>query len=266
MKKTNTVLDKILENKAKEILKAKKKISLEELQQNLSKRKTKIRDFTAALKSKNGMSLIAEIKKASPSKGVLKNEFNPSAIAQTYQKSGVVDAISVLTDNKYFQGKLSFVKTIKKVTTIPILRKDFIIDEYQIYESYLAEADAILLIVAALEKNQLIHLMNIAGRLGLACLVEVHTQEELSIAFEVHAKIIGVNARDLKTLTIDGKLFNELLSDIPETIVKVAESGIKNSYDVEQSYKSGANAILVGSSIMETDNIEKKLQELKGVK
>lgn len=264
MKQTNTILDKILATKAQEVTYLKKKISLKDMKINMPQRLVEIRDFKGALQKNNTISIIAEIKKMSPSMGILRNDFNPITIASEYDHSGLVDAISVLTDKQFFQGDISFIKQIKEVTMLPVLRKDFIIDEYQIYESYHAEADALLFIAAALEKDQLQLFLNTTKELGLAYIVEVHNFDELQIALELEAEVIGVNARDLKTFTIDKKLFHELLSQIPDTIIKIAESGIETHDDLQNVQKAGAQAVLIGSSLMESANIEEKIRELKG--
>ena len=264
MKQTNTILDEIVENKKKEVDVLKNNLSLEEIKKKLSERKSTVRNFSQAISDKGRISLIAEIKKASPSHGVLTDNFDPKAIARKYEESQVVDAISVLTDKKYFQGDISSIEDVKEVTTLPVLRKDFIIDEYQIYESFFAGADAILLIVGCLEQNELGAFYNTATGLGMECVVEVHTEEELKMALHIRPQIIGVNARDLRTFSIDKTLANSILSDIPKEILKVAESGIEMYQDILDAYHAGAQAVLVGSAIMKAENIEEKLHELKG--
>ena len=174
----------------------------------------------------------------------------------------MVDAISILTENKYFQGQLAFIKEIKAITTIPLFRKDFIFDEYQIYESYLAEADALLLIAAALENRQLKHLLDVTHSLGLSALVETHSREEIEQALEAGAKIIGINARDLKTFEMHKDLFSQLVKFLPKNSIKVAESGLENKHDIKKVYNEGANAILIGTSIMKAQNIKEKINEL----
>lgn len=225
-------------------------------------RQTEIRDFFEALGKPGTLRLIAEIKKASPSARLIRPDFNHLRIAADYEASGLVDAISILTESKYFQGKLAFIKEIKAITTMPLLRKDFIFDEYQIYESYLAEADALLLIVAALERRQLKHLLAVTHSLGLNALVETHSREEIEQAIEAGAKIIGINARDLKTSEMHKDLFSQLVKFLPENSVKVAESGLENKHDVKRVYDAGANAVLIGTSIMKAQNIKEKIYEL----
>lgn len=262
MKKTGTILDKIISNKQIELDELKKSHSLESLKKNLHLRKTKIRNFKHALGKPGRLNIMAEIKKASPSEGLIRPDFNHIKIAKEYERSGMVDAISVLTESKFFQGSLGFIEDIKAVTSIPIFRKDFIFDEYQVYEAFLAEADALLLIVAALEKQQLKSLLSVAHALNLECLVETHSDEEIKIALDAGANIIGINARNLKTFVLDKTLFKKYAHLIPSGRVKVAESGLENSNDLKEVYSKGANAALIGTSIMSSNNIQQKLKDL----
>lgn len=262
MKITNTFLDKILVNKIIEVGNLKKFRSLKSLQSALLARKTEIRNFSSAISKKNKLHLIAEIKKASPSAGLIRKDFDHIEIAKEYEKSRLVDAISVLTEKKYFQGDIKFVGDIKKVTSMPVIRKDFIFDEYQIYESYLAEADALLLIVAILEESELNNLLSITHELGMSALVEVHSEKEIEVALEAEAKIIGINARDLKTFKVDNSLFERLSKYIPREIIKVAESGLEDKRDLEKAYIAGANAVLIGTSIMRSKNMKEKIKDL----
>lgn len=262
MKKTHTFLDKILVNKILEVENLKKLRPLKSLKNSLLERETKIRDFSKAISKKNRLSLIAEVKKASPSAGLIRPNFDHVLIAKEYEESGLVDAISVLTEKKYFQGDIAFIKDIKAITSLPVFRKDFIFDEYQIYESYLAEADALLLIVAALEPLKLENLISLTHRLGMNVLVETHSEKEIRIALKAGARIIGINARDLKTFTLDKKLFKRLVKHVPSNKVKVAESGLEDKSDVKRIYEEGANAALIGTSILEAKDIKIKLREL----
>lgn len=261
MKQTNTILDKILRDKALEVESAIKNQPLS-YSTVISARQTEVRDFRQALSQPGKLNIIAEIKKASPSAGLIRPDFNHLSIAADYETSGLVDAISVITESKYFQGKLGFIKEIKAITTMPLFRKDFIFDEYQIYESYLAEADALLLIAAALESKQLKHLLGVVHSLGLNALVETHSREEIEQALEAGAKIIGINARDLKTFEMHKNLFLQLVGFLPKNSIKVAESGLENEYDVKKVYDAGANAVLIGTSIMKAQNIKEKIYEL----
>lgn len=262
MKKTHSILDKILASKILEIKEKKRQKSLQQLKESLSKRKTEIRDFAAALGKPGTLNIMAEVKKASPSGGLIRKNFDHIAIAKAYQKSQLVSAMSVLTDEIYFQGNLSFISDIKTITTIPIFRKDFIIDEYQVYESYLAEADALLLIVAALTAEELKHLIQVTHHLKMECLVETHSKEEVETALHAGAKVIGINARDLKTFTLDKTLFSQLSPLLPDGIVKVAESGLETREELQAIYSQGANAALIGSSFMKAENINQKLKEV----
>ncbi|MDP3724945.1 MAG: indole-3-glycerol phosphate synthase TrpC [Nanoarchaeota archaeon] len=264
MKKTNTILDKILSDKALEVEAAKKRCPLS-YSAVIAKRKTKVRDFLKALGEPGKLRVMAEIKKASPSAGLIRPDFDHMKIAAEYQASGLVDAISILTENKYFQGKLEFIREIKEITTIPLFRKDFIFDEYQIYESYSAEADALLLIAAALEPEQLKHLLEVTHSLGLQALVETHSREEIEMTLSAGAKIIGINARDLKTFEMRKDIFSQLAQYVPKDCVKVAESGLEDAEDVKRVYDAGANAVLIGTSIMKAKNIKEKIQELVGI-
>jgi indole-3-glycerol phosphate synthase len=193
--------------------------------------------------------VIAEIKKASPSAGVITTSFDPVAIAKNYEQNGT-DAISILTDERFFQGKLESLSTVRASVHLPLLRKDFILDEVQIAESAAAGADAILLIVAALEQEQLIGLREAAARYRLDALVEVHTLEEVERALDARAKIIGINNRNLATFAVDLTVTEKLSEEIPEGIVLVSESGIKSAVDVARLEACGVDAILVGEALM----------------
>lgn len=255
-------LEEIVQTKKKEVASAKKVLSLQKLQILCQENKQNIRNFLQALQKGESISLIAEIKKASPSNGLIRTNFDCKKIAQEYQNSELVNAISVLTDKKYFQGDLCFISDVKESTSLPVLRKDFIIDTYQIYESYLARADAILLIVSILTQTKLKDFLAVADQLGLSCLVEVHTKNELRKAVKAGAKIIGINARDLKTFTIDKHLFEKLSSLVPKEIVLVAESGIERYQDIVHLRKAGAQVVLVGTSFMKEKNISAKIKEV----
>ena len=262
MKKTGTILDKILAKKAEQVAAAKSIHSLSRLQSSLNERQTPVRDFSAALGKKAHLNIMAEIKKASPSAGLIRTDFDHLQIARAYEHTHLVDAISVLTEEDFFQGKLSFIKEIKQVTSMPIFRKDFIFDEYQIYESYLAEADALLLIVAALSHSDLKMLIRKTHELGMECLIETHSAEEIEIALAAGGKIIGINTRDLKTFVLDKTLFSRLVHLLPSEIIRVAESGLENKNEIQKIYQDGANAALIGTSIMKAENIEGKIADL----
>ncbi len=257
----NNILDEIIRYKKIEVREQKRQMSLDEIKEKL-KEVDDTRNFKSAILSPNKVNLIAEIKKASPSKGVIKENFNPSLIADIYEQNGV-SAISVITDNRFFQGDISFLKTVRSVTSkSPILRKDFIIDEYQIYQSKLFGADAILLIVNVLEQQELNMLISIARDVKLDCLVEVHNEDELDRALKSNAEIIGINNRDLKTFAVDLKTTANLVRLIPDDKIIVSESGISSSKDVEFLRQLGVNAMLVGESLMASEDIAQKIKEL----
>ena len=213
---------------------------------------------------KSEIRMIAEVKKASPSKGLIRPDFDPVEIAKTYEASGA-SAISVLTDEKYFQGSLEYLKAIRQAVDLPLLRKDFIIDPYQIFEARAAGADAILLIVAALPREKLFGFMSLAGALGMDSLVEVHTAEELDIAMEIGASIIGVNNRNLQTFETKLETTLELAAEVPGDRILVSESGIFTRADVERLMEAGVDAILVGESLMRQPDPGVKVKELLGI-
>ncbi len=240
-------LDEILRAKRTEIERLRpRKVELD----RQARTRNDFRNSRAALERSDGkLAVIAEIKKASPSAGVIASSFNPVAIANNYERAGA-DAISVLTDEQFFQGALSHLVDVRGAVSLPILRKDFVLDEIQIAESVAAGADAILLIVAALEQKQLVDLLQAAGNYRLDALVEVHTGEELTRALEAGANIIGINNRDLTTFGVDLGVTERLSKDVPDDVVLVSESGIKSADDVARIKPCGVDAILVGEALM----------------
>lgn len=259
-------MDEIVAYKQRELEQTKRERSLQDLQSKISSIGPS-RRFKEALR-KNGMSLIAEVKRASPSAGIIREDFDPVEVSRIYQEHGA-SAISVLTESRYFQGALGFVPQIREVVSLPILRKDFIFDEYQIYESKAYGADAILLIAAILSDQKMTGLMNLAREVGLDVLVEVHSEEELKRVLATEAQIIGINNRDLKTMKVDLKTTARLA---PKAIAKnqdqnrviVSESGINTFEDVKFVREAGAHAILVGESLMRGGDIGEKVRELIG--
>jgi indole-3-glycerol phosphate synthase len=201
----------------------------------------------------DSLAVIAEVKKASPSVGVIAENFDPVLMAKCYD-SGGANAISVLTDERYFQGHLSYLSLIRAATGVPLLRKDFIVDEVQIYESVVAGADAILLIVAALTQEELVHLLAVAETCQMDVLVEVHDAEELERALSTDARIIGVNNRNLKTFAVDLKTTGALSEEVPDGLLLISESGIKTPADARQVFEWGANGILAGESLMRAED------------
>ncbi len=253
-------LSKIIEEKQKEVQRAIKKMSLSAMKKDAESLCIKSM-FKKNVSRKGHINLIAEIKKRSPSKGVMRLDFDPLQIALAYQAAGA-SAISVLTDERFFDGKLGYLKTVKERVTIPVLRKDFIIDEYQIYEAALYGADAILLIAHILTLEELIRFREIAKSLGMDVLVEVHNEEEIEKAVASYASIIGINNRDLNTFNVDIATTQRLIRLIPENKIIVSESGIK-SYEQIMFLKSlGVNAVLIGETFMKNKNIGEKVREL----
>lgn len=220
------------------------------------------RDFKGCISGEK-ISLIAEIKKASPTKGMIREDFKPTEIARIYEDNGAA-AISVLTEEDYFKGKDSYLKDIRKITNIPLLRKDFIFDEYQIYESKVLGADAILLISSILDKPQLIEYIELSKELDIDPLVEVHNWRELDKALQSEADIIGINNRNLATFDTDINVTIELIKDIPEGKIVVSESGINTREDVERLEEAGVKAVLVGEALMRSKDIGGKIKELVG--
>ena len=232
-----------------------------EVSRNLPGRPVTTRSFLAALSRTDRLNFIAEIKKASPSKGVLREAFEPVEIGIEYESNGAA-AISVLTEENYFQGSLNHLRNVRQNCSPPILRKDFIFDAYQLYESAAAGADAVLLIVAMLDAAQLFELHQTALRIGLEVLVEVHTEPELNRALECGAQIIGINNRDLKNFKVDLQTTVQLASHVPDSVVLVSESGINTADDVRILRESGCDAFLIGELFMKSKHPGKALREL----
>lgn len=258
--KVKTILEKIINFKKVEIEKRKTFTPLESFIDKIPKEK---RDFKKALKQKN-ISIIAEIKRYSPSKGLLKNDFNHINIAKDYEKGGA-SAISVLTDSKYFWGNNNHLTDTKKTINLPVLRKDFIIDEYQIYQSAYIGADAILLIAKTLQLKELNRFLNIAKDLNMSCLVEVHSKEELQKVLATSAEIIGINNRNLENFQTSIEHSLNLKKSIPEKYITVSESGIKKREDIIALEEAGFNSVLIGETLIIQNDIKKKLKELLGI-
>lgn len=262
------ILEKIIEDKKAEVELRRSQKSLEQLQAEIASM-PKCRNFYKAVTkhSGKGLNVIAEVKKASPSAGVIRNDFDAVEIAKIYQKCGA-DAISVLTDEKYFQGRLEYINQIKDVVDLPVLRKDFIIDKWQAYESRAAGADAILLIAEALKPAALMDLMITAAELTLTVLLEVHEADTLLavrslIGFPKKGySILGINNRNLTTMKVDLGTTGRLADLVDNKGKLVAESGIKSRADVEKLKSIGIGAVLVGQVLCESDDISKKFEEL----
>ena len=212
---------------------------------------------------KDTMTFICEVKKASPSKGIIAQEFNPLEIAKEYEKAGA-NAMSILTEPDYFLGDINYLKEISEIVKIPLLRKDFTIDEYMIYEAKVNGASAVLLICALLDKECLKKYINICHNLGLSALVEAHDEKEIKDAIEAGARIIGVNNRNLKDFTIDINNSIKLRKNVPESISFIAESGIKTRADIVDLEKGKVNGVLIGETFMRSKNKKEMLDELKG--
>jgi indole-3-glycerol phosphate synthase len=223
-----------------------------------------IRNLKSALK-KDGISIIAEIKKMSPSAGVIKEFFEPIKLAKVYEKNGA-SAISILTDKRFFGGRNEFIIAVKKEVMLPVLRKDFIIDEYQIYESRWIGADAILLIARILTSDEMNRLINLAQDLGMTSLIEIYTENELEKVLSTPAKIIGINNRNLDTLEVNIENSLRLRRAIPSEYITVSESGIKSREDVLRIENAGFDAMLIGETLMKSENPDDKLKELLGRK
>lgn len=218
-------------------------------------------DATRWLKRADGIPVIAEIKRASPSKGHLSDIPDPAALAREYEKGGA-SAISVLTEGRRFLGSLDDFDKVRAAVHIPVLRKDFIVTDYQIYEARAHGADLVLLIVAALDDAQLKHLLDLAHELSMTVLVETHTREEIERACQAGAKVIGINARNLKNLKVDVNKYNELAADLPDDVIKVAESGVFGAVEVEDYARAGADAVLVGEGVATADDHELAVERL----
>jgi len=259
--KTNVLKDIVIKKKAKLEL-ARQALPEEELK-NRVQGMAPCRPFIEAITKPRTISLIAEIKKASPSLGVIREDFDPVKIASIYQEAGV-QALSILTEEDYFQGNILFINDIKAAVSMPVLRKDFILEAYQIYESRFFGADAVLLIADLLTREKLLELMGLAQALGLDALVEVHDEKELKKILNLKAAFIGINNRDLGTLEVDFKTTEKLYPLVPKDKTVVVESGIKSYQDILFLKILGVNAVLVGTAFMQAPDIKSKVEELMG--
>jgi indole-3-glycerol phosphate synthase len=258
------VLERIAADKRAELESAKRRLPLTELRKIASEQPPPL-DFASALKGEP-IKLIAEVKKASPSKGVIRSDFHPVDIARIYAENGA-SAISVLTESRYFQGSLDHLKDIRDALGYdgpPLLRKDFILDPYQVYESRACGADAVLLIVAILSPEVLEELLGLSHQLGMQCLVEVHNEAELEIALKSGARVIGINNRDLTDFSVDLDTTGRLRTLIPSDRIVVSESGIKGSNDMERLRRWGVDAALVGEALMAAPDIGAGVRGLLG--
>lgn len=253
----NPRLAGILDEKRKEVARLKKRGLSIVRSDNLPP----IRDFKGAISKPNRINLIAEIKFASPSTGVIREKTDPLSIARIYEEAGAA-AISLLTDKRFFEGDLDQLPHLKRAISLPILRKDFVMDEVQVKESFLYGADAILLIARILSQQQLKKLVDMCKELGLSALTEIHDRHDLEKALDCGAEIIGINNRDLDTFDVDLRTTLELAPLVPERCIAVSESGISSGEDIRLFRKYAVSAVLVGTSLMRSDDIKLKAQEL----
>lgn len=254
------ILDRILAHKYLEVAQRRAATSIEQLRERVLAQ-TPPRDFLGALRRAGQPALIAECKKASPSKGLLRSEYDPARLARIYAENGAA-ALSVLTDDQFFQGSLSDLSVAGEAAGLPVLRKDFIVDCYQVFEARAARADAVLLIVAALRLDQLQELHAQIGELGMTALIEVHDEAEVETALKVEPRLIGVNNRNLHDFSVDLQTTARLRKAIPAEIVLVAESGIHTAQDVSRVRVMGVDAILVGEALVTAGDVAEKVREL----
>jgi len=258
------ILEEIIKKTKEDVEKRKKEYPAEWLGRSLAYNPFMPKDVIKALKSTpdNPYRIIAEIKKASPSKGVIREDFDPMALGQAYEKGGA-DSLSILTEPHWFKGDKEYLGMVRRYVSIPILRKDFIIDKYQILEALVYGADYILLIAKALSRKELKELINYAHHLGLEALVEIHDKKDLVKAIFAGANIIGINHRNLETFEMDMDLSFKLIPLIPNSKIIVAESGINNRETMIELSKAGADAFLVGEHFMRQKDVTKAIKELK---
>jgi len=249
-KELNTVLENILERKRVAVAKCKENLSLRALIEECSE-ESNPPSFISAITIPNQVSIIAEMKKASPSAGVISNDYKPVEIAKVYERAGAL-SLSILTEEEFFQGNVEDLIQVKKETKLPILRKDFIVDPYQIYESKVIGASAILLIVAALTESSYMELIQVANKLEMDILVEIHNEEELKVALKGNPKLIGINNRNLKDLSVNLETTFQLSKLIPKNITIVSESGIQSTDTIKELKSIGVSAALVGESLLKS--------------
>jgi indole-3-glycerol phosphate synthase len=259
------ILETIMARKAVEVVEAQSQISLDEIKA-LAQQMPPAKPFADVLLAKakaKQSAVIAEIKKASPSQGVIREDFDPVAIAKSYQENGAT-CLSILTDVDFFQGSLAYLKAVRSAVDLPIIRKDFMLSPYQVYEARSAGADAILLIVAALDDQVLAELYHLAVSLGMSVLVEVHDQEELTRALRLPLAMVGINNRNLKTFEVSLQTTLDMLDQIPDGVVVVTESGISKAEDVQLMHQHDVYAFLVGERFMRAEDPGVALRALFG--
>jgi indole-3-glycerol phosphate synthase len=258
------ILNDIVQSKRRDLEEMKRRFPLHRLRESTEhKVRSGVRSFRQAIANPKGLNIIAELKKASPTHGIIREDFQPLRIAGLYEYAGAA-AISVLTEPHYFKGRPSYLKIVRQVTTVPLLRKDFILESYQLYETALLEADAFLLIASILTDAELADLIVLGKNLQMDALVEIHSEADLKKALRAGAQIIGINNRNLKTLEVDPNMAKRMLSHIPKDITIVVESGL-SKHDELMEYKSlGVNAFLIGTSIMKSPDIVASIRSLIG--
>lgn len=261
-RRTGTILDDIVAQKLLRLTLQKAKTPVEKVIEEAQSAPAP-RDFLGALKDKTGISLIAEVKKASPVKGILRDSFDPTQLAESYKRAGAC-AVSVITEEDFFKGSPDYITQVREAISLPILRKDFIFDPYQVYESRAIGADAVLIIAGILEDGQLADLMALTSEYGMTPLVEVHDEEETQRAIGCTARVIGINNRNLKTMSVDISTTARLLRLMPKETIVVAESGIRTREDMQALESLGVDGALVGESIVTAVNPEIKIRQLLG--
>jgi indole-3-glycerol phosphate synthase len=258
------ILDEILSHKRKEVEEMKLRFPLAKIKKVLESTEELPIPFSKRFKAHDSIHLIAEIKKASPSLGIIRPQFNPLRLAQLYEAGGA-SALSILTETRFFMGRPSYLRTIRAVSHLPILRKDFIIDPYQIYESRLLSADAVLLIADLLTPEELGEMLETTEELGMEALVETHSEDDMRKADKAGAKLVGINNRNLRTLRVDTKIGERLIESAPKNSVIVIESGIEKYQEIMKFKSLGAHAFLVGTSILRASNTIAQLHHLRGI-
>lgn len=256
----STFLQNILDAKRLRIEESRAHVSLSELKQKFSDARSDRRGFKTALTSSE-INVIAEFKRASPSKGVINDALDPAKVAKQYENGGAA-AISVLTEEDFFKGSVSDLRAVRAAVNLPVLRKDFVIDEYQIYESASVGADAILLIVAALDRETLSRFQTLADEIGLDAIVEVHDAAEFETAIGIGAKIIGVNNRNLKTFEVSLDVSRELIKLAPDDVIMITESGLKTAEEILELKQLGYSGFLIGETLMRSGDVETELRTL----
>lgn len=260
------ILDKIVKTKRAEVAQQKKALEISNLERIINEKAEPSRNFMRHIKNavlSHRLAIIAELKKASPSKGIIREDFDPVEIARDYALNGAT-CLSVLTDSHYFQGSPSYIRQVKQAVSLPLLRKDFIIDEYQILESKALGADCILLIAAILDDSQLLDYTLMAHDLGMDVLVEVHSLEEFGRALNLPIRVIGVNNRNLKDFSISMDVTLQIRQELPDDYILISESGIESHEDIQHMQNEGIFAFLVGTTLMSSRSAGEALARLRG--